>query len=252
MAELGLALLSGVDIPVPNLQTAIHQPTIKEISYVGELEYFSAMQLLCFNKKTIMAANPTGTFNLSAMNNFEIFMTLIQGEDTAEKQNNILSVLAILFPKYSVQFLPRGLFFNNVADKHSFTLDERNFDSLREVLNEVSGLNNAAGGENGNFNPVGEKAAAIAAKIMQGRQRAAAQKNTGNSKSVLSRYVSILTIGLNSMSLNDCLNLTVYQLYDLIERYGLYVSWDLDIRSRLAGGKPDSKPDDWMKDIHVT
>jgi hypothetical protein len=52
------------------------------------------------------------------------------------------------------------------------------------------------------------------------------------------------------MSLTDCLNLTVYQLYDLIERYGLYISWDLDIRSRLAGGKPDSKPDDWMKNIH--
>lgn len=252
MEDLSLALMTGVDIPIVDLQIAVHQPTIREISYIGELEYFSAMQLLCFNKKTIMAANPTGTSSLSAMNNFEIFMTLIQGENMMEKQNNILSVLTILFPKYVVQFLPRGLFFNNAADKHSFTLDERNFDSLREVLNEVSGLNNAAGGENGNFNPVGEKAAAIAAKLMRGRQRAAAQKNIGGSRSVLSRYVSILTIGLNSMSLNDCLNLTVYQLYDLIERYGLYVSWDLDIKSRLAGGKPDSKPDDWMQDIHVT
>lgn len=52
------------------------------------------------------------------------------------------------------------------------------------------------------------------------------------------------------MSLDKCINLTVYQLYDLIERYGLHVGWDLDIKSRLAGGKPDDKPDDWMKDIH--
>lgn len=52
------------------------------------------------------------------------------------------------------------------------------------------------------------------------------------------------------MSLDKCINLTVYQLYDLIERYGLYVGWDLDIKSRLAGGKPDDKSDDWMKDIH--
>jgi len=29
----------------------------------------------------------------------------------------------------------------------------------------------------------------------------------------------------------------------------LYIGWDLDIRSRLAGASPDDKPDDWMKDI---
>ena len=39
-------------------------------------------------------------------------------------------------------------------------------------------------------------------------------------------------------------------MYDLIERYSLYIHWDMDIRSRLAGAKPESKPDDWMKNIH--
>jgi hypothetical protein len=39
-------------------------------------------------------------------------------------------------------------------------------------------------------------------------------------------------------------------MFDLIERYKLYLNWDLDIRSRLAGGKPDSAPEDWMKNIH--
>jgi hypothetical protein len=41
------------------------------------------------------------------------------------------------------------------------------------------------------------------------------------------------------MSLEDCMNLTMYQLYDLVERYMLYVNWDMDIRSRLAGATPD-------------
>jgi hypothetical protein len=52
------------------------------------------------------------------------------------------------------------------------------------------------------------------------------------------------------MSLLDAKKLTIYQLYDLIERYGLYVSWDLDVRCRLAGGSPNSEPDNWMKAIH--
>jgi hypothetical protein len=42
------------------------------------------------------------------------------------------------------------------------------------------------------------------------------------------------------MGLQDIMNLTLYQLYDLVERYKLYMSWDLDIKSRLAGGSPDS------------
>jgi len=30
----------------------------------------------------------------------------------------------------------------------------------------------------------------------------------------------------------------------------LWVNWDLDVRMRLAGGKPEDKPDNWMKNIH--
>ena len=37
---------------------------------------------------------------------------------------------------------------------------------------------------------------------------------------------------------------------DLVERYMLYLNWDMDIRSRLAGAKPDSQPENWMKNIH--
>ena len=99
------------------------------------------------------------------------------------------------------------------------------------------------------FNPADEKAREIAEKLMRGRQRVAAQNGSSNA-SVFSQYLSILTIGLNSMSLQNLADLTMFQLYDLIERYNLYINWDLDIRSRLAGGKPDTKPDNWMKNIH--
>jgi hypothetical protein len=77
---------------------------------------------------------------------------------------------------------------------------------------------------------------------MIARQKVAKQKaaKEGSEGSVISQYISILTIGLHSMGLQDIMNLTLYQLYDLVERYKLYMSWDLDIKSRLAGGSPDS------------
>jgi hypothetical protein len=39
-------------------------------------------------------------------------------------------------------------------------------------------------------------------------------------------------------------------MYDLIERFGLHTSWDIDIKVRLAGGSPNGTPDDWMKNLH--
>lgn len=244
-----LQLMTGVDIPIKELGTSIHQPTIKEISMIGEMEYFSTMQLFCFDKSSIIAANPKGASNLLNMNNFEIFMTLIEGPEVEQRKNDILSVLAIYFPTYTVQFLPRGLYFNSVSEQHNFTLDERNFDSLRNVLHEVSGLKNASGGQDSSFNPKNKQAAEIAAKLMRGRARVAAQRNQGKQGGILSRYVSIIAVGLQ-LNVQDCLNYTVYQVYDIIERYRLWIGWDIDIKSRLAGGTPDSKPEDWMQDLH--
>jgi hypothetical protein len=67
------------------------------------------------------------------MNNFEIFMTLITNQEVsnvAQKKNNILSVLTILFPAYTAQFLPRSIYFHNSETKHNFTLDENTFDAF--------------------------------------------------------------------------------------------------------------------------
>ena len=89
----------------------------------------------------------------------------------------------------------------------------------------------------------------IAEKLMRGRQRVAAQKGETNI-SIFSQYLSILTIGTGSMSMQNLMDLTIYQLYDLIERYTLYINWDMDVRCRLAGGKPENQPDNWMKNIH--
>jgi len=72
----------------------------------------------------------------------------------------------------------------------------------------------------------------------------------GGGQSMFSNYLSILTVGISSMSLEDACNLTMYQLYDLVERYALYINWDLDVKTRLAGGKPDHPAENWMKNIH--
>ena len=85
---------------------------------------------------------------------------------------------------------------------------------------------------------------------MKGRQKVAELKSTENNGSVFAQHLSTLIVGLNSMSLEDCVKLTMYQLYDLVERYSLYLNWDIDLRSHMAGAKGDKPLDNWMKQIH--
>ena len=40
MFDYSLGLLTGIDLPIPEIQITIHQPTIKEISLIGEHDFF--------------------------------------------------------------------------------------------------------------------------------------------------------------------------------------------------------------------
>lgn len=236
--------MCGTDIPVPECQLVIHQPRIKEISFIGEQDFFIGAQCLCLNKTMFIEDKNV----LSNTNNFQIFMTIMQEKETKDKKDNVISVLQLLFPKYKPLITPASLLLNSIDGGNNAIIDESNFEILQNVLRSVFCVNEGPMDQQ-TFNPANAKAKEIADKLMRGRKRVAEQKAAGNN-SIFSQYLSILTVGLNSMSLQDLMDLTMFQLYDLIERFGLYTSWDIDIKSRLAGGKPDKEPDNWMKNIH--
>ena len=241
--DIRLALMTGIDIPIPELKTTIHQPTIKEISFIGEKEFFMGLQTLTINKNII---NVEGNSLLESTTNFQIFMTIMKEQETEDKKDAVINLFQLIFPGSQVIFTPMSIILNKEGQQT--LIDENNFELLQEIIKQIFCVNSGPM-DQATFNPADEKAREIAEKLMRGRQRVAEQKGETNS-SAFGRYLSVLTIGLNSMSLSEVMNLTMYQLYDLVERYTLYLNWDLDIRTRLAGGKPDSKPDDWMKNIH--
>ena len=236
-----LGLMAGTDIPIPECQLILHQPRIKEIAFIGETEFFTGVQCLCIQKRMVIQDESL----LDSTNNFQIFMTVMGDKQTADKKQNVIQVLTVLFPDYKIIFTPRSLLLNK--DDTNVMIDESNFEFLQQMLEQIFCLRNT---DSASFNPGNAAAKKIAEKLMRARQRVAQQKNVNGGGSTFAQYVSIVTVGLQSMSLQDCLDLTMYQLYDLVERYMLYVNWDIDLRSRLAGGKPDSKPDNWMKIIH--
>ena len=168
-------------------------------------------------------------------------MTVMNDKECADKKRDVMQILTLLFPGAQILFTPRSLVIG------SATIDANNFEFLQETLRLIF-CSKTGPMDQQAFNPADDKAREIAQKLMRGRQRVAAQKGESNS-CVFTQYISILTVALR-IPPQELLNCTMYQLYDLMERYSLYNAWDLDVRVRLAGGKPDSQPDNWMKNIH--
>ncbi len=240
--DIRLALMCGSDIPIPECQLAVHQPRINEIALIGERDFFTGIQCLCLNKSMFVKDESL----LETTNNFQIFMTIMSEKQAADKKAAVQQVLTLLFPSHNVIFTPRSIMIS--GNGATSIIDERNFEFLQAAISSICCLKSGPMDQQ-TFNPADEQARIIAEKLMRGRQRVAAQKGETN-MSIFSQYLSIITVGLNSMSLIEAMSLTMYQMYDLIERYMLYVNWDMDIRSRLAGANPESKPDNWMKNIH--
>ena len=244
MEDLRFALIAGIDIPIPECRLILKQPKIKDLAFLGDINFFTGAQTLGLHKSMFMSEDNSVPDDIS---NFQIFMTVIGEKEMVDKKKSVKDLLNLIFPDYTILITPRSLVFQD-KEKNSFNIDDSNFEALQEVIREVFCLKTGPMDQTA-FNPADAKAREIAQKLMRGRQRVAAQKG-GSNTSVFSQYLSILTVGLHSMSLQDLLNCTMYQLYDLMERYSLYMNWDIDVRTRLAGGKPESQPDNWMKNIH--
>lgn len=241
--DIRLALMCGTDIPIPECQVVVHQPKIKEIALIGESDFFIGIQTLCIDKNMIAQ----GETLLANTNNFQIFMTVMQEKETLDKKKAVEQVFPLIFPKQHLILTPRSIILQD-DQNGNITIDESNFENFQKIISQVFCITSGPM-ETQAFNPGSKKAKEIADKLMKARQRVAEQKN-GKGGSIFAQYISALTVGLNSMSINDCLNLTMYQLFDLVERYMLYVNWDLDTKVRLAGGTSDKPPENWMKNIH--
>ena len=237
------ALICGIDLPIPDCQLVAHQPSISEIAFIGEADFFIGVQALCLYK-SMFVEDKTLSDDIT---NFQIFMTIMMDKESKKQKNAVNMVLKLCFPDYKILITPNSLIFNKEGQSQ-IMIDEKNFESLQAILRKIFCMKDGPMDQQA-FNPGNAKAQEIAKKLMRGRDRIAAERGGSNS-SVFSQYISILTVGLSGMSMQDLTKLTMFQLYDLIDRYNLYVKWDLDIRARLAGAKPKEESDNWMKNIH--
>ena len=247
MKDFQLALMTGIDIPIPELHLTIHSPTIKDIAFMGEQEFFRAAQYLCVDKEVLVQDESV----LRNLTNFQVLLKVLEQSKDKTQKAALGTLLLLLFPDYKSVIMPRSIIITQLKEGADPTIiDDNNFDVLQNMVKEVLCMSSLFQGKNIVYNPANSKAKRIADKLMNARKKIAAQKAAKQeTESILTRYLSILAIGAN-MRLDDCANLNLFQLFDLMERYTSYVEWDADSRLRLAGGKPEKQVESWMRNLH--
>ncbi len=236
-----LLLLSHNDIPFIEAQVNIHQPTISEISLIGEESFFSGCQFLNFSKSLLKVEDK---IDLEDKSDFEIFMSIMCSSEKLIHKNNVIMVLALLFPRYKIKFTPEGILLAD--DKGIARINSTNFDIFKDILVSMFGLEDL-GTSGGGYNPVGKRAEKIAEKLQKAKNRKA--EGGSHKVAVLSRYVSILAVG-ETKDMNELMQYTVFQLKDEFKRYQMRQSFDMYVQAKMAGAKDLDEIDNWMDDIH--
>lgn len=226
-----LLFLSGNNIPFIEAQLIIHQPTIKEIGLIGEEVFFTGCQLLNFSKNLL---NEEDKSNLEDKTNFDILIAILREQNAVMQKNRncVNMVLALLFPEYSIQFQQDCILLQKEGDENKYQINGNNFENFKEIISIMFSLKQD---EQSTFNPSGELAKKIAAKLQKRHQKLAEDK-PDKKIDILSRYVSILSVAQHK-DMNILLNYTVYQLYDEFKRNELKTSYDIYLKAKMAGAK---------------
>lgn len=240
-------LNSKIDIPFRGAGVVIHQPSLKEIAFIGGQDVlFSGCELLRISKD-IFSENDK--VDLDNIRNFDILMQIFS-MPLSELRNPIesaKSVLEIIFPEYDIIFIP-PLEIELKKDNEKFYINRDNYDELRQIITEIFCLNRGRE-EQQNYNPSGELAKRIAEKLKERHKKLAQIKENNQKSSIFDRYVSILSVGLQKDK-NTLMNYSVYQLFDEFERYQAKVAYDIYVQAKMAGAKDIEDVDNWMKDLH--
>ena len=247
-----LSLILGSDVIIPDTPVKIHQPTMSEIALIGEERFFYSLNSFVINMEQVQRRIKEKILDeeeqkkiLANLNEYIILLQFLQSDEKLKHEFETLC--NILFIDYKVQILQNSVKMLS-KDEHGvqpFDMDLTFFLSLKNTVQEIFKLSKIT--EQTSLNPKGKLAENIASKMQKSREKIEKLKGEAQRTEILSYYVSILGIGTNSLNIHSIKDLTIYQLYDQLERFNLYSQYDQSVRAALAGAKVDIV--DWLKKI---
>lgn len=236
-----LLLLSGNDIPFYTAKVNIRQPKIKDIALIGEENFFVGCHLLNFSKDLLKEEDKV---SLSDLHDFDILMSILHEQQAEISRLNVLMLLTLMFPDHKVQINPQKGIILTKENEESI-INKENYEEFRNFIREMYRLDKLKGDD---YKPANKRAEEIMEKMRKGREKVAAAKGETGAGSIFSRYISILAVGLN-MEIQSLLENTVYQIYNLFDRFNAYQNFDINLRARMAGAEGLDDAPNWMGDL---
>lgn len=236
-----LRLVTQVDLDFCGIP--FHQPTLKEIAegFDKEEDFFGILQLFHIDLKELTEMS-------EEIDSFQIFLSIFYSSDIDNNRKNMLSkFLNMIFKDCNISIGDSEIIIthqNNIC-----ILNSTNFEQLRTYVQTVFVTKQILDSEEEEFGKAASAAAKrIQEKLKERHKKLAQQKGQEERNTpILENYLSILSVGLHLDILN-LMNLTMYNLFELLNRYNLKISWDIDLKCRLAGGgDKESQPENWMK-----
>lgn len=243
--ENELLYLSGNDIPFEQARLILHQPTIKQIAYIGEKNFFTGCQFLIFSKEKNL--QDKDKILLEDSHDFKVLMTMIRQNNVIAKNYKICinMVLALIFPQYQIDFLPLSI--RLLKDEESFFIDENNFDSFKQIIQRMFCLETNK--TSSKYNPGGPQASALVKKFQERAKKLAKLKGQVVEQiNILSQYISILAVG-QQKNMNQLLQYTVYQLQNEMRRFRMKIGYDMYTQLKMAGAQNLQEVKNWMEKI---
>lgn len=240
-----LLLMSGEDIPFLGAKVSIHQPRLKEISLIGESNFFMGSHFLLFNKNYLSDQDKKGLENKS---DFDIFMAIINSAEQSKHKDGALMLLTLLYPEYNILPNQNEILLQQEDKDFSSSINGQNFEEFQNIIRAMFAF--GIEDSESKYDPADALAAKIADKINKRKKKVAESKGVDiEDIKVFSNYVSILAVGLKK-NINDLMNYTIYQLKTEFKRYQLKINSDVYLKAKLAGAQDLEEVEDWMGDIH--
>ena len=221
--------LSGADVPIWDCGLILSQPTIANIELFGEDKFLQGFQAL-IQYEDIVEEVKTGNNELQGIDNFPLLLEVLKTDGGEDLKDSIFTFLSLCFLSYEVELNKHSLDFKQESHGKMVVkglFGAHNFQSFLDIASDLFSFHGVDTNQ-GDYNPVDDKAKEIAEKLKKARQKIQQQKGEStddNGKSLYGGLISILSVGL-PCDMRVLYQYTPFQLLDTYNRYMAKLQYD--------------------------